>query len=110
MLKTLRNVLAEYGTTALVLYLVIFVIVLGGSYLAISEGWAPHSAAGKTGTFAAAYIVTKLTQPFRIAGTIALTPVVARLYERIVRKPAQEVDVGTSNASLPATPRDEDAS
>lgn len=83
MRKTLKAVLAEYGTTALVLYLVIFAVVLGVSYLAISAGWAPKSAVGRTGTFAAAYIVTKLTQVFRIAATVALTPVVARLYERM---------------------------
>ena len=87
MRKTLKNVLAEYGAVALVLYLVIFAMVLGASYFAIRSGWAPESAAGRTGTFAAAYIVTKLTQPFRIAGTVALTPVVARLYERMRRSP-----------------------
>ena len=87
MRKTLKEVLTEYGTTALVLYLVIFVIVLGSVYFAIRAGWAPEGAAGKTGTFAAAYIVTKLTQPFRIAGTVALTPVVARVHERMRGKP-----------------------
>jgi hypothetical protein len=81
--KTLKEVITEYGTTALVLYLVIFALVLGASYLAISVGWAPEGAAGKTGTFAAAYIVTKLTQVFRIAATVALTPLVARLYDRM---------------------------
>ena len=109
MRKTLKSVLAEYGTTALVLYLVIFAIVLGTSYLAISEGWAPQSAAGKTGTFAAAYIVTKLTQPFRIAGTIALTPVVARLYERVRRQPAQVHGEGTPGATGTATTHEEEA-
>ncbi|MEP6621915.1 MAG: hypothetical protein ABJE47_21510 [bacterium] len=83
MRKTLKEVLTEYGTTALIIYLVIFVIVLGASYVAISAGWAPKGAAGKTGTFAAAYIVTKLTQPFRIAGSVALTPVVAKVYDRM---------------------------
>jgi hypothetical protein len=86
MRKTLKEVLTEYGTTALVLYLTIFAIVLGASYLAIRAGWAPDSAAGKTGTFAAAYIVTKLTQPFRMAGTAMLTPAVARLYDRMRAK------------------------
>jgi hypothetical protein len=88
--KTLKEVLTEYGTVALVLYLVIFAIVLGASYFAIRSGWAPDSAAGKTGTFAAAYIVTKLTQPIRIAVTVALTPVVARLYERVRGSPSQQ--------------------
>jgi hypothetical protein len=80
--KTLKSILAEYGAVALVIYLVIFALVLAGSYFAIRAGWAPKSAAGTTGTFVAAYIVTKLTQPFRIAATVLLTPAVARLYER----------------------------
>ena len=85
MRKTLKEVLTQYGAVALVLYLVIFALVLGASYFAIRAGWGPESAVGKTGTFAAAYIVTKLTQPFRLAGTAALTPLVARLYERVRR-------------------------
>lgn len=83
MRKTLKQVLTDYGPIALGLYLVIFAIVLGVSYLAIRSGWAPESTVGKTGTFAAAYIVTKLTQPFRIAGTVVLTPLIARMYERV---------------------------
>jgi hypothetical protein len=35
------------------------------------------------GSFTAAYIATKLTQPLRIAATLALTPLVARAYERL---------------------------
>ena len=82
MRKTLKQVLTEYGPIAVALYLVIFAIVLGVSYFAIRAGWAPESAMGTSGAFAAAYIVTKLTQPFRMVGTVALTPLVARLYER----------------------------
>ncbi len=89
MRKTLKEVLTEYGPIALILYLAIFAIVLGTTYFAIRSGWAPESAAGKTGTFAAAYIVTKLTQPFRILATAALTPVVARVYERVRGAPKE---------------------
>jgi hypothetical protein len=88
--KTLKEVLTEYGAVALVLYLVIFAIVLGASYFAIRAGWTPESVVGKTGTFAAAYIVTKLTQPIRIAATVAMTPIVARLYERMRGSPSQQ--------------------
>lgn len=93
MRTTLKAVLTEYGTTALVLYLVIFALVLGASYLAISAGWAPEGAVGKTGTFAAAYLVTKLTQVLRIAATVALTPIVARVYDRMrgrAKEPVKE--------------------
>jgi hypothetical protein len=81
--KTLKNVLAEYGAVALVLYLVIFGLTLGGVYFALKAGWAPASATGKASTFVAAYIITKLTQPFRIGATVILTPLVATGYERV---------------------------
>jgi len=82
MRKTLKGVLAEYGPIALAVYLVIFAAVLLGSWAAIRMGWRPASAAGGMGTFAAAYVFTKLTQPLRIAATLALTPLVARLTHR----------------------------
>lgn len=85
MRKTLKSVLAEYGPVALVVYLVIFALVLLGSWAAIRMGWRPATAAGGMGTFAAAYLITKVTQPLRIAATLALTPLVARLTRRTPR-------------------------
>ena len=81
--KTVQKLLAEYGTVAVIVYFVIFFAVLGGFWLAIRLGWQPTSAAGSVGTFAAAYIATKLTQPLRIAATLVVTPFIAKLYERI---------------------------
>ena len=81
--KTVQKLLAEYGTVAVVVYFVIFFAVLGGFWLAIRLGWQPTSAAGSVGTFAAAYIATKLTQPLRIAATLVITPFIAKLYERM---------------------------
>ena len=83
MKKTVQKLLAEYGTVAVIVYFTIFFAVLAGFWLAIRFGWRPTSAAGTAGTFAAAYIATKLTQPIRIAATIVVTPVVANLYERM---------------------------
>jgi hypothetical protein len=87
--KTLKGILAEYGVVAVVLYFAIFGMVLAGTYLAIRAGWTPKSAAGKTGTFVAAYVVTKLTQPIRIAVTVLLTPFFARVYERVTGRSAR---------------------
>jgi hypothetical protein len=81
--KTVQNLLAEYGVVAVVVYFVIFFAVLGGFWLGIRFGWKPSSAAGSVGSFAAAYIATKLTQPLRIAATLVITPFVANLYERM---------------------------
>ena len=87
--KTFRNILAEYGTTALVVYLAIFAVVLGGFWLGIVFGWRPSSVAGNAGAFTAAYLATKVTQPLRIAATLVLTPLVARAWERLTgRAPA----------------------
>lgn len=98
MRKTLKHVLAEYGGIALTLYLTIFFLVLGGFWLAIQMGFreqlesfirtitfgfvSPSAASGAVG-FGLAYVLTKLTQPLRIALTVVLTPFVARAYERL---------------------------
>jgi hypothetical protein len=81
--KTVQNLLAEYGTVALIVYFAIFFGTLGGFWLAIRFGWRPSSTAGSVGTLAAAYIATKLTQPIRIAATLVATPFIAKLYERV---------------------------
>jgi hypothetical protein len=86
MRATLKHILAEYGTVALTLYLVIFALVLGVSWIALQAGWSPQSTSGKAGTFAAAYLITKLTQPLRIGATIVLTPLVAKAYERLTAR------------------------
>ena len=83
MRKTLKYVLTEYGAIALVLYLAIFAMVLLGSWVAIRAGWSPKSVGGNAGTFLAAYIVTKLSQPLRIAATVLLTPLLAKGWERM---------------------------
>ena len=88
MRKRLESLLAEYGTVAIVIYLVIFALTLAGFFLAIRMGWRTSSAGGQAGTLAAAWIATKLTQPLRIAATLVLTPLVAKLYERAMGKAA----------------------
>jgi ABC-type siderophore export system fused ATPase/permease subunit len=84
--KTIQHLLAEYGTVAVVVYFTIFFTVLGAAWIAIHLGWRPDSVAGNVGSFTAAYLATKVTQPIRIASTLALTPLAARVYERFARK------------------------
>ena len=83
MRKKIGELLAEYGTVAAVVYFTIFFAVLLGFWAGIRLGWRPSSAAGSAGTLGAAYLATKLTQPLRIIATVALTPLVARVYERV---------------------------
>ena len=79
----MKGIFAEYGTLALVLYLIIFAVTLAGFAVAISLGVATDSAAGSAGTLAAAWLATKLTQPLRILATLALTPLVAAALKRL---------------------------
>jgi Kef-type K+ transport system membrane component KefB len=79
---TLKQVFAEYGAIAVVLYLALFTIVMVGAYFAIRLGWTPGSVTGEAGAWTAAYIVTKITQPLRIAATVMLTAVVGKLWRR----------------------------
>jgi hypothetical protein len=86
--RTIKQLLAEYGAAAVIVYLTIFFLVLFALWGAIHLGWHPTGIAGNVGSFTAAYLATKLTQPLRIAATLALTPVVARTYERLMRRNA----------------------
>jgi hypothetical protein len=81
--RTLQKILTEYGPIAVVVYLSVFFVVLFGAWAAIHAGWKPTSVTGGVGTFTAAYLTTKVTYPVRIATTLAVTPVVARVWGRL---------------------------
>jgi hypothetical protein len=85
--QTIKQVMAEYGIIALVLYLLMFTLVLLGAYAAIKAGWAPQGVAGKTGTWVVAYLIAKSTSPIRIAAAVALSPIVARVIDRLRGRP-----------------------
>lgn len=86
MVEKLKQILAQYGLLAFVIYMTLFFAVLIGFYLAINAGWAPESVAGRAGAFTAAYIATKLTQPLRIGATLLLTPIIGRIWPRLAAK------------------------
>jgi len=86
--KTLKNILVEYGAVAIVVYLAIFFVVLFGFWAAIKAGWEPAGAMANVGAFTAAYLATKLTQPLRIIATLAITPLIARVFERVMGRRA----------------------
>ena len=81
-----RELILEYGIIALVVHYIIFAIVIVGFWFAIRAGWQSTSAAGTAGSWGAAYIAAKITQPLRIVATLAITPFVARVYERLTGK------------------------
>lgn len=84
--KTLKAIAVEYGSIAVVVYLAIFALVLVGFWSAVRFGWSASSTTANVGAWTAAYIATKLTQPLRIVATVAVTPLVARVFERFTRK------------------------
>ena len=88
MRKTLKNILAEYGMIAVVVYLTLFTVVFVGSYFAIRLGWTPGSVAGEAGAWTAAYLVTKVAQPLRIAATVLITTFLGKFWEN--RKAAKQ--------------------
>jgi len=83
MRKTIQKMFVEYGAIAVVVYFAIFFLVIFGFWAAIRFGWQPSSVVGTMGVWTAAYIATKLTQPLRVIATLAVTPLVAKIYERV---------------------------
>ena len=87
--ERLQEHLAEYGKLALIIFFSIFVLTYSGFYIAIKSGIdLGDSAAGSGGTFFAAWVATKLTMPFRIGGTLLLTPIAAAVLHKVRGKPA----------------------
>ena len=102
MRKTAQRLLTEYGLAAVVVYFAIFFAVLFGAWAAIGAGWKPTGALANVGAFTAAYLFTKVTQPVRIAATVVLAPLAARLWERVTGR-----QVGGVVATAPAPAADE---
>ena len=78
-----RDLFVEYGVIAIAVHYVIFALVIVAFWAAIRAGWQPTGAAGSVGTWTAAYLATKVTQPLRIVATLAVTPFIAKMYERV---------------------------
>ena len=94
MRKSVKEFIVEYGAIGVIVYLTTTAMVYVGFWLA--REFVPDSvgAAGKTGYWLAAYGVAKATQPFRILGSAAVTPFIARLYERVTGRRAGERPTG----------------
>jgi hypothetical protein len=87
-LERLKALIAEYGALAIIVFAVISALVFAGAYAAISLGFKPASATGTMSTAGAAYVAYRLTLLFRVSAAVLLTPVVARVLERLrLRRP-----------------------
>ena len=87
MRERVKRFLAEYGAAGVIVYLVIHLGVFFGAWAAIGAGWRPSGAAGNVGAAMGAYLVTSLTKVPRFAATVAVTPLVVRLWERVTGRP-----------------------
>ena len=94
MRKSFKELLAEYGVIAVIVYFTIFFAVWIGAWAAIQRGvdlralaarvgLSPNGFVANVGAWGAAYIFTKVLQPVRIGVTLLLTPFLAKLYERM---------------------------
>jgi hypothetical protein len=94
MRKTFKELFAEYGIVAVIVCLTVFFAVWIAAWaatqrgvdlraLATRVGLSPNGMVANLGAWGAAYLFTKLLQPVRIGVTLLLTPVVAKLYERV---------------------------
>lgn len=93
MRKTFNKLLAEYGAVFVVVYFTIFFGVFLGAWAGIRYGWDPRPLVARiglnpngivasAGPWVIAYGVAKVTQPVRIAATLLLTPILAKVWER----------------------------
>lgn len=97
MRKKLQELLTQYGPIAAVTWFGIFFLALFGFALALqlgfsteavtskmaSLGFSSDGIAAKAGVWAAAYALTKVIQPIRIAVWLLVTPLLSRVWQRV---------------------------
>lgn len=85
--QKLRNryeaLIAEYGSIAIAVYLVLFFGSIAVFYVLIELGFEVSGNLGEVGKIGAAYAAAKVLQPVRILGTLVLTPIVANVKHRL---------------------------
>jgi len=72
----------DYGKIAIWTYLGLFVSVWSGFFVAIKLGYSVEGDDGTGGIFLTSWLATKVTQPARIAATVVLTPIVAKVLRK----------------------------
>ena len=79
----LENLIKEYGMIAMLVYLVIFLLVALGFIGAVQLGFNTEEVPGGIlSLLGATWVFLKVTQIGRIALTVLLTPIVARVLHR----------------------------
>ncbi len=83
MKKRISDLVAEYGTLAIVIHLVMLVLCIVGFAVALKMGVEVKGVAGEGGIWVAAYAGAQIIKPFRFGATLVLTPVAAAWMHRI---------------------------
>ena len=101
-----KEIAAEYGPVAVFTYLVIFAFAGAAIFIAIKtgfefEGVDAGDRKGLAALLFSTWVGLKITQPFRILLTIALTPLVAKL----VRSPTASTEEQPSQQPIDSAPR-----
>ena len=79
----MQDLVATYGAVGLVVYLTSTCLVYFAFLLGLQLGWKPSGIVAGSGIWVAAYLGTKVTQPFRIVGAMAVTPILMNAYSRL---------------------------
>lgn len=110
MRKSVKDFVVEYGAIGLTVYLTSTALVYLGFWIALQFGWRPSSTVGNAGYWITAYAAAKVTQPFRIIGSAAITPIIARIYERVTGRGAATGKPPDAASASTQTPRANPAS
>ena len=95
-MQKLKDLMNDYGGVAIGVYFAIFaasmltlsvLISMGMQSVFVKLGVDLNSGASTATTLGAAWLGSKAIQPFRIIGTLALTPIVAKLMGRGKKPP-----------------------
>lgn len=79
----LEALVEEYGTIAIVTWFSVFLLTVGGFWMAIEHGYSAAGAAAGTGKLVIAYGLTRATFPVRVAVVLVLTPLIARAWRKV---------------------------
>jgi hypothetical protein len=86
----------QYGPIAVYTYFILSILAIIGFSIAFAVGTSPESASGVFGVIVAGWVAAKVTLPLRILITLALTPGIAVVVNRLRRRPPTAPDAADS--------------
>jgi hypothetical protein len=90
--ERLTRTFEDYGKIAIYTYFTLSILTIIGFSIAIGMGFEPSDATGFLGVIFAGWVAAKATLPIRILITLAITPVVASVVNRLRPKRPEPVE------------------